>query len=160
MAALQAIRRLADRIWVGMGGSRHLVGPTDLGRGRHDCAPASLYRVVPWIREDRIIEAFQYCTDAWPYAGVTNKEFQIAVKYLEVDAHYSGEEETVGSLLDRRPARCIALVPYHYIGIISGKILGRDTGMSRSTTVYCHWTFRSPRFLSVSGKRRSFGGTT
>ena len=116
-----AIRRMADKIWVGLGGGRHLVGPSEIGTGPHDCAPASLYRVVPWIPENRIVEAFQYCTDGWPYAGVTNKEFQIAVQYLKVGVHYSGEEETVGSLLDREPARCIALVPYHYIGIINAR---------------------------------------
>ena len=120
----------------------------------HDCAPVSLYRVVPWIREDQIIEAFRYCTDGWPYAGVTNKEFQIVLKYLKVDAHYSDEEETVGYLLDRRPARCIALVPHHFIGIINGRIVGRDAGMSRSTTVYCHWTFRS-RWLRIGRKLAS-----
>ena len=157
---MRAIRRIADKIWVGLGGGRHLIGPSELGSGPHDCAPASLYQVVPWIPEARIVEAFQYCTDGWPYAGVTNKEFQIAVKYLEMDAHYSSEEETVDTLLDRRPARCIALVPYHYIGIINGKIIGHDAGMGRSTTVYCHWTFRSPRLLSVASKRRIFGDTT
>jgi hypothetical protein len=160
LAVTQILRRFVDKIWVALGGRRHLVEPAQIGQGPHDCGLVSLYQVVPWIPEDRIVEAFQYCTDAWPYGGITNKEFQIAVKYLKVDAHYSDEEETLGSLLDRKPVRCIALLPYHYVGILNGKVAGHEPGIDRSTTVYCHWTFDSPQLLSVASGRRKSGGTT
>lgn len=156
---MRAICRIADKIWVRLGGGRHLIGPNKLGMGPHDCAPTSLYQVVPWIPEARIIEAFQHCTDGWPYAGVTNKEFQIVVKYLEIDVRYSSASETIGTLLERCPARCIALVPWHFIAIINGKIIGRDAGMSHSTLVYCYWMFRPPRLLSAANKRRIFDDT-
>ena len=92
-----------------------------------------------------IVEAFGFCTENWPYGGVTNKEFQIALKYLKAETHYSTDLETLGALLGSRPARCVALLPGHFIAIVNGEIVGRDTHLrwSSSTTVYCHWTFRS-----------------
>ena len=158
---LKMILRMVDRAWVGLGGKRHLIGPAVLCRGPHDCGPASLYRVVPWAIEDEIVDAFRYCADAWPYGSVTNRDFQIAVRYLRLDADYSAHEETVGSLLDRCPPRCVALIPGHYIGIVDGKILPPDIGVPRNTTVHHHWVFRTPkRFPRVAGKSRNGDGNT
>ena len=44
---MRAIRRIAYKIWVGLGGGRRLISPSKLGPGPHDCAPASVYQVVP-----------------------------------------------------------------------------------------------------------------
>ena len=117
---------------------------TTIGAGDHDCALASLYWAAPGIPENRIVEAFGFCTENWPYGGVTNKEFQIALKYLKAETHYSTDLETLGALLDNRPARCVALLPGHFIAIVNGEIVGRDAHLrwSSSTTLYCHWTFR------------------
>ena len=158
---MRTLRRVVDRIWVKLGGRRHLVGPSMLGRGPHDCGPASLYRVVPWVAEDSIREAFLYCSEAWPHGGVTNRDFQIAVKYLKLDARYSDIKETVGSLLAKTPARCVALLPGHYIGIVDGKILPPDVGISHGATVHYHWTFPIPSWSRrVAGTRHSVGGNT
>ena len=150
-----ALRRIMDKIRVWLGWP-HLVAPTTIGAGDHDCALASLYWAAPWIPEDRIVEAFGFCTENWPYGGVTNKEFQIALKYLKAETHYSTDLETLGALLDSRPARCVALLPGHFIAIVNGEIVGRDAHLrwSSSTTVYCHWTFRSRRSRLVEGWRR------
>ena len=144
---LLAVRRMVDRIWIWLGGG-HVIGPTAIGEGDHDCALASLYWAASWIPEDRIIEAFKFCTETWPYGGITNKEFQIALKYLKVETHYFADTETLGSLLDRQPDRCVALLPHHFIAIVDGKITGRDGHLAwnRSTTVYCHWAVHPRRF--------------
>lgn len=159
MTTRHALRRFVDRIWVKLGGKRHPIAPSTLGHGPHDCGPASLYRVVPWLSEDSIREAFLYCAEAWPYGGVTNRDFQIAVKYLKVDALYCDTKETVGSLLAKNPARCVALLPGHYIGIIDGKILPPDVGMSHRATVHFHWTFSVPSWSRrVVATRHSVAG--
>ena len=152
---LFAIRRVADRIWAWLGGG-HVIDPAKIGGENHDCALASLYWAAPWIPEDRIIEAFGYCTENWPYGGVTNKEFQIALKYLNAESCYCADTETLGSLLGRRPSRCVALLPGHFVAIVNGKVVGLDArwAWDRSTTVYCHWTFRSRRFQPAENSRR------
>ena len=141
---LGAVRRIVDRIWVWLGGG-HVMAPARIGIGQHDCSLASLYWAAPWIPEIQIIEAFEFCTENWPYGGVTNKEFQIALKYLKADSHYSSATGTLGELLNRKPTNCVALLPGHFIAIINGQIVGRDaeTAWDPSTTVYCHWTFHS-----------------
>ena len=161
MAAMCALRRVVDGIWVKLGGKRHLIGPSMLGHGPHDCGPASLHRVVPWVSEDSIREAFLYCAETWPHGGVTNRDFQIAVKYLKLDARFSDVKETIGSLLAKNQARCVALLPGHYIGIIDGKVLPPDVGVSHGATVHFHWTFPIPSWSQrVAGIRHSAGGNT
>ena len=141
-----SLRRILDTIWVRLGGV-HLVAPTRIGTGEHDCALVSLYWAAPWIPDDRIVEAFGFCTENWPYGGVTNKEFQIALKYLKAESRYSTDLTTLGALLGSRPTRCVALLPGHFIAIANGQIVGRDAHVRwpSSTKVYCHWTLRSRR---------------
>lgn len=136
-------RRAADHASIQMGWG-HVTGPTDLGDGPHDCALASLYWVVPRLSEDRIAEAFQYCTEEWPYGGVTNTEFATALRYLKVENRYFDMTETLGDLLARQPTRCVALLPYHFVAILKGRVVGNDAHRSWNprTTVYCSWTFR------------------
>ena len=150
---------MVDRIWVWLGGG-HVMAPARIGIGEHDCALASLYWVAPGIPEIQIIEAFEFCTENWPYGGVTNKEFQIALKYLKADSHYSSGTETLRELLNRKPTNCVALVPGHFIAIVNGKIVGRDakTAWDPTTTVYCHWTFHSRQSRQAENKRCSGGG--
>ena len=138
-----AVRRGLDRaaVWAGRG---HVVGPLGLGDGPHDCALTSLYWAVPTLREDRIREAFQYCAKNWPYGGVTNTEFAIALNYLDVEHRYFAETESLEALLARKPTRCVALLPYHFIAILGGRIIGADAhrAWNPATTVYCSWVFR------------------
>ena len=128
-------------VWAGRG---HVVAPVALGDGPHDCALTSLYWAVPTLSEDRIREAFQYCAKKWPYGGVTNTEFAIALKYLNVEHRYVAETESLGSLLARKPTRCVALLPYHFIAIVGERIAGKDAHRvwNPATTVYCSWAFR------------------
>ena len=139
LAGRHAFERVSVRL-----GRGHVLGPMTLGDGPHDCALTSLYWAVPQLPESRIREAFQYCTENWPYGGVTNSEFAVALKYLDVDHRYVAETESLGDLLSRAPKRCVALLPYHFIAILDGRIVGRDASRAwdPATTVYCSWAFR------------------
>ena len=123
---------------------RHTVPPAQIGDGQHDCALSSLYWAVPSIPESDIPRAFIEATATWPYGGVTNKEFVIALKYLGLDSDYSGEPISLRALLAARPARCVALIYGHFIPIVDGEIVGRDADYpwDPDTYVYCHWMFR------------------
>ena len=151
------VRSIVDRIWVWLKGD-HLVPPAALGPGDHDCAPASLYWAAPWIPESRITEAFLFCAENWPYGGVTNKEFQIALEYLGTGSDYSADSKTLGELLAEKPGRCVALLHGHFIAIINGKIVGRDARHAWDLTVevYCHWTFHSRRDQPAESSLRTF----
>ena len=137
-----AVRKLTDRVWVRLGGS-HLIAPNTIGNGKHDCALVSLYWSAPWFSEEQIFEAFEVCAENWPYEGVTNKEFAIALAYLRAKVHYSPETGTLGALLDKKPGRYVALLHGHFISIVNGKIVGPDARSSwrHSTKIYCYWTF-------------------
>lgn len=137
------LRTAIDRLCVALR-DRHIVSPQQLGNGQHDCALSSLYWAVPSLPECLIARAFNEATDAWPYGGVSNKEFAIALKRLEVDSDYSREPVTLGALLALNPVRCVALLYGHFIPIVDGVIVGRDARRSwpLETRVYCYWMFR------------------
>ena len=136
--------RAADKIWVNLAG-RHLIAPIRFGDGLHDCALVALYWAVPSVLEDQIVNAFGICTDAWPYGGVTNKEFTISLNYLKVPYDYfNSPSDTIGSLLDKKQKRCVALIHGHFVAIVDGTIVGDDAFRGRNTSakVYCFWGFR------------------
>ena len=136
------LQRTVDRLSVVVRG-RHTASPAQIGDGQHDCALSSFYWAVPAIPESDIIDAFNVTADTWPYGGVTNKEFAVALKYLKVDNLYSTDIDTLGALLAAKPAKCVALLHGHFIPIVAGVIVGRDAHQhwSPDTHVYCHWTF-------------------
>ena len=154
--AAGSIGNIIDKAWVYLRGS-HLLAPSKLGMGDHDCAPVSLYWAAPWISESQIRHAFLFCAENWPYGGVTNREFQITLKYLKTEVYYSADSETLGVLLAKKPNRCVALLHGHFIAIIKGKIVGRDARRvwDLNTEVYCHWIFRSRP--AESSRHTAFG---
>ena len=94
------LRRLVDWFLVVMC-DRHVANPVQIGEGQHDCALSSLYWAAPSIPESEILNAFNLTGETWPYGGVTNKEFEIALKYLRVENDYSKGINTLGELLAR-----------------------------------------------------------
>ena len=141
---------------------RHTASPTQIGDGQHDCALSSLYWTVPAVPESKIIDAFNVTTDTWPYGGVTNKEFMIALKCLKVDNCYSTNINTLRALLATKPAKCVALIHGHFIPIVDGMIVGYDAHRhwSPDTHVYCHWTFTRRSFRPVRSSHRTSSGST
>ena len=136
------LHRIVDRFSVVLR-DRHTASPAQFGNGQHDCALSSLYWAAPAISESDIVDAFKFSTYSWPHKGVTNKEFAIALKYLNVDSSYSSDIDTLGALLATKPSKCVALLPGHFIPILNGTIVGRDAHQHwpPETRVYCHWTF-------------------
>ena len=139
---------------------RHTAVPVQIGDGRHDCALSSLYWAVPSLPEREIANAINVAADTWPYGGVSNKEFAIALNYLGLDSEYSRESITIGALLAAKPARCVALLHGHFIPIVDGMIVGRDADRTwpSDTYVYCHWMFRRRSFRPAQSSRRTFSG--
>ena len=144
------LSKLVDRFWVWLGGN-HIIVPENIGKKPHDCALTSLYWAAPWIPESKISEAFTYCTENWPYAGITNKEFAIVLSYLNQETCYSDENCTLGTLLHRKPSRCVVLLHGHYIAIVKGNIVGPDAYLKLdvNATVYCHWNFHPRRIQRI-----------
>ena len=112
-------------------------------RGRHDCAPRSLLRAVPELDPGQVLNAFTLCSEKWPYGGVSNKEFEITVKFLGLEHEYCGDEETLEDVLDRKPGRCVALLWGHFIAIRDGEVAGYELLAEKpaETTVVCSWVF-------------------
>lgn len=155
------IRGAVDRFSVVLR-NRHTAAPERIGDGPHDCALSSLFWAVPVLPETEIISAFNVATDNWPYGGVTNKEFAIALSHLGVGSSYSTEINRLDELLATRPARCVALVRGHFISIVDGVIAGRDAThpWPPETHLYCHWTFNRQWFRRGQGSRRKRAGTS
>ena len=111
--------------------------------GPHDCGPRALSRVVPELRREQIQSAFVLCSEKWPHGGVSNKEFEMTMKYLQIRHRYSGEQETLQDLLDRNPHRCVALLWGHFVAIRDGKIVGRERlcRPPSEINVVCSWSF-------------------
>ena len=143
-----------------MARDRHTASPTEIGSGQHDCALSALYWAAAAIPESDIVDAFNSATKTWPYGGVTNKEYAIALRVLRVDSSYSTKINTLGELLRTKPKRCVALIHGHFIPIVDGVIVGRDGRhcWSCDEQVYCHWTFRKRLVRPARGSNRtSFG---
>ena len=111
--------------------------------GRHDCGPRSLLRAVPELDPERVRDAFTLCSEKWPYGGVSNKEFEIVVKFLGLEHEYCGDEETLEDVLDRQPDRCVVLLWGHYIAIRYGEVVGYEllAETPTETKVVCNWVF-------------------
>ena len=140
MRFTDVLERIYARIW-----RKHLFPPRKIGDGPHDCALVALYWAAPKISEDAITNAFMFCSENWPYSGITNKEFAIALKYMKSDHEYHHDDsDTIGELLKKKHKRCVALVYGHFIAIVNGKIVGEDAKRAWSTTekIYCYWVFR------------------
>ena len=145
------LQRAVDKLSVVVR-DRYTASPTLIGDGRYDCALSSLYWAAPTIPEPDLVVAFNFAADTWPYGGITNKEFSIALKYLRVDSVYSTDVDTLEALLAAKPAKCVALLHGHFIPIVDGMIVGSDAqhDWSPDTHVYCHWTFT--RRIAARGK--------
>ena len=144
MKLIKQILSCVSTLWARWFDSKACREPKKFGKGRHDCALVALYAAVPEISEDDIIAAFTFCTEDWPHAGVTNKEFNIAVKYLKLKVEYDDSDgQTINSLTQKKTGRCVALLHGHYIATKSGAIIGRDANIYNDpdSTVYCSWRF-------------------
>ena len=109
----------------------------------HICGPIALHIVFPNIPESKILDAFYHCCNEWPNGGVTNKEFNIVIKYLGIkNLKYFNKRTTIGLLLRQKKELVIALVYGHYLAISYGQILEfYDISWKNNLKekVYCYW---------------------
>lgn len=123
---------------------RHIKRPTHFGNGPHDCALNSLYWAVPSISEKALVEAFQLCTDHWPYGGVYNSEFSTVLDYLKLSYSYTDHDECFREVLAGDYQRAVVLFNGHFAPIIKGQAYGCDAHYNSrpDVTVLCKWIFR------------------
>ena len=108
----------------------------------HNCALIALHIISPETSESKILEAFYHCCEQWPNGGVTNREFNIVLKFLNIDTlSYCDKESTLQSLLEK-DKKFIALVHGHYLAISNKNILEYYNPYWANNTnekVYCYW---------------------
>lgn len=112
--------------------------------GPHDCSIHALLEIKPQLDVQKVRQAFLVCAKNWPYGGVTNREFHMALQFLEVNNTYHEEDTTLPELLSRKKGKCVALVDFHFIATDQGKVIGRDASrfsLEFPTHIYCYWTF-------------------
>ena len=116
-------------------------------QGKHDCALRALYITLPSTSFEGMISAFTNCCEWWPYRGVSNKEFNIALASLKIKDRFeyaAPESTTLGQLLKRKKDTFIALVYGHYTVVSKGIVLDKyaDYYDSAKQKVYCYWRLR------------------
>lgn len=110
----------------------------------HNCALITLHLLFPKIPENKIIDAFYHCCKKWPNDGVTNKEFNIVLKFLKLNqkVRYHNKETIVRLLLARKNKAFISLVHGHFLVISFGCILEFFSSywtQYKEAKVYCYW---------------------
>ena len=123
--------------------NRHFARPTQFGSGPHDCALVSLYWAVPRLSESDIRLAFDLCTESWPYAGVTNREFSGVLDHLHVRCTYTDQDEVVADVLRARIPRGVVLLMGHFAPVVAGRFVGSDAHLNSCLRreVVCKWIF-------------------
>ena len=128
-----------------------LIGSGTIFNGQHDCGPRALCQILPHLKQDSVKEAFLYSSKLWPYGGVTNKDFNIALRYLRIINlfEYKGYEETcmpvANDFRNKKNDTFILLIYGHYTVVRKGKIIDRRVlakNISKEQ-VYCSWKLRN-----------------
>ena len=123
--------------------SNYSIVPKELS-GKHDCGPRALFVVLPGLALDEIVDAFMHSCDWWPYRGVTNKEYNIALSYLNLKDCFEyvvPEKMTITELRKHKSETYIVLIYGHYTVIRAGRVVDispypKEASKSK---VYCYW---------------------
>ncbi len=111
--------------------------------GLHDCAPSSLCCVLPVLEREHTRQAFIFCCAKWPDGGVTNKEFNIVLRYLDLQGKFEycdSEEMTLSDFLVDQENVYILLLYGHFTVIRKGVIDDLyPFPYSEKSTVFCYW---------------------
>ncbi len=111
-------------------------------QGSHDCALRALHIVCPETSIESMKNSFNLCCENWPYAGVTNKEFNISINHLKVKdkfQYYDDDNITLKHLLKKKDAIFIALIYGHFTVVYKGSIIDDYTNYDSNQEVYCYW---------------------
>lgn len=110
--------------------------------GRHDCSLNALMRVMPFLRKEEVKRAFSACCELWPYGGVTNREFNIVLRFLRllgVFEYRDDDNKITNDFLKKKKEIFILLVHGHFTVVSKGKIVDTVCFISRDAVVYCSW---------------------
>lgn len=111
--------------------------------GPHDCSLNALTITSPELKPDKIRKAFLYCTKRWPNNSVSNKDFNICLRHLNVinDYNYvdwSNDKKQISDLPNRI---CVVLIRGHFVAVHNR--VGINEHVSSSAKVYYYWSKRS-----------------
>ena len=118
--------------------------PVSQFNGPHDCGIRALLKVVPDLPHEKVKEAFMHCCEWWPYGGITNKEFNIALRYLKIFDHFVYDDRDnmcIGEFISDYQNNYILLLHGHFTFIRNGKIQDAPfyTNSKSDEKVYCSW---------------------
>lgn len=117
--------------------------PAKLPGGPHDCGLRALCRVMPELPLEKITHAFDNSCDKWPFDGITNKEFNIALRFLGVFELFKYSDTEGKKLIEflNEDGVYILLIYGHFTVVMDGKIKDSSyyQNMSGSEKVFCSW---------------------
>lgn len=112
----------------------------------HSCALVALSRVFPHLTYNLIEEAFYNCCEEWPNQGVTHKEFNIVLNYLNISDSFIYKECTSNIFSDfiKNKNPIILLIPGHYTVCYKGRIYDSYgySSLNKQTKIYCYWLLK------------------
>ena len=111
--------------------------------GMHGCGPNALVGVCPKLKHEDVTYAFKHSSRLWPYGGVSNREFNIALRVLKIRDSFRYKEEKRAMIKDfiaRNNETFILLLDNHFTIVKKGVI--EDTcNMQKERRVYHSWKF-------------------
>ncbi len=121
--------------------------------GEHDCGPIALCKVFPHLKYGKVREAFLYSTKLWPSGPVSNKDMNIALRYLniyerfEYQAHLIGKKKKIIHFTKQQDTTFILLFKWHYTVVSNCKILEDTEFFFRNKPVGSIRVFNSWKLL-------------
>lgn len=98
--------------------------------GYHDCAPRALCKIIPELIYDEVYSAFLHSSDVWPSHGVSNKDMNIALDYLNLKDKFEYKEyieekpeKQIRHFIRKKNQTFILLIYGHYTVVKGSKIL-------------------------------------
>ena len=113
-------------------------------KGKHECSVNMLLNVMPQLDQEQVVDAFKKCCNLYPYDGVTNKEFNIALRYLKIFDKFEYDDSdgfVVQDFLERKRETFILLIHGHFTIVMKGRVLDAMR-ISEKSKVYCSWKLR------------------
>ena len=143
--SMRLIRSFLELLWSHIPFSKFPEVSIDhrLRSGEHNCGLVALAKVMPDLSTDQIIQGFSDCCERWPYAGITNKEFNITLRYLGIYTQFEyddSDEMVVDHFLAKNKGVFILLVRGHFAVVKNGKLYDNSLyAQLHGGKVYCSW---------------------
>ena len=124
--------------------SQHRPKPMSHFNGAHDCGLRALHNVLPMLPNDEVRDAFMQCADRWPNAGISNVEFNVALRYMKIFDRFEyndSDGQKVENFSSDSKGAYILLINGHFTTIKSGSIVDTPNyeRLNPKSVVYCSW---------------------